>query len=70
MLDMIDTTEQAAYDYATKTIHDTVDRLLGLSRERGVTPREAAVQIATENIEANARKYGREEAVAAEAVPS
>src|SRR5438093_966215 len=46
MLDMIDTTEQAAYDYATKTIHDTGDRLLGLSREGGVPPREAADPLA------------------------
>lgn len=62
MLGLIEPTEQAAYDYARRTLHDTVDRLLTLSEQRGITPREAAVQIATENTEQLARQYGTEEA--------
>jgi glutamate dehydrogenase (NAD(P)+) len=64
MLGFIEPTEQAAYDYATKTIHDTVDRLLSLAAERDITPREAAVEIATQNTEALAAEYGTEEAKA------
>jgi glutamate dehydrogenase (NAD(P)+) len=63
MLGMIEPTEQAAYDYATRTLHDTVGRLLRLSRERGITPRQAAVEIAMENAETNVRTYGGEEAL-------
>lgn len=62
MLGFIEPTEQAAYDYATKTLHDTVDRLLSLSAERHITPREAAVEIATLTTERLAREYGTEEA--------
>jgi len=62
MLGFIEPTEQAAYDYAAKTLHDTVDRLLSLSAERRITPREAAVEIATQNTERLAREYGTEEA--------
>jgi glutamate dehydrogenase (NAD(P)+) len=62
MLGLIEPTEAASYEYATRTIHDTVDRLLRLSEERGITPREAAVEIAVQNAEANAREYGTEEA--------
>jgi glutamate dehydrogenase (NAD(P)+) len=62
MLGFIEPTEQAAYDYAAKTLHDTIDRLLGLSVERGITPRDAAVEIATQNTERLAREYGTEEA--------
>jgi glutamate dehydrogenase (NAD(P)+) len=62
MLGMIEPTEQAAYGYASRTIHDTVDRLLGLSVDRGITPRAAAVEIAIQNTEANATEYGAEEA--------
>lgn len=62
MLGLIEPTEAASYEYATRTIHDTVDRLLRLSEERGITPREAAVEIAMLNAEANAREYGTEEA--------
>ena len=62
MLGFIEPTEQAAYDYAAKTLHDTVDRLLSLSAERGITPREAAVEIATQNTERLAAEYGTEEA--------
>src|ERR1700730_15683760 len=62
MLGLIEPTEQAAYDYAAKTLHDTIDRLLSLSAERGITPREAAVEIATENTERLALEYGSEEA--------
>jgi glutamate dehydrogenase (NAD(P)+) len=65
MLGLIEPTERAAYDYAAMTIHDTVGRLLRLSAERGITPREAAVEIATQNTEANAREYGTEEACTA-----
>ena len=64
MLGLIEPTEPAAYDYAQKTIHDTVERLLGMSAERRVTPREAAVQIATMNTEALAEQYGTDEAKA------
>lgn len=62
MLAFIEPTEKAAYDYATRTIHDTVGRLLELAAERDITPREAAVQIATENTEALAARFGTEEA--------
>ena len=62
MLGFIEPTEQAAYDYATRTIHDTVDRLLSLAGERDITPREAAVEIATQNTESLAKEYGTEEA--------
>ena len=62
MLGFIGPTEQAAYDYATGTIHDTVDRLLSLAGERDITPREAAVEIATQNTESLAKEYGTEEA--------
>jgi glutamate dehydrogenase (NAD(P)+) len=62
MLGLIEPTEAASYEYATRTIHDTVDRLLRLSDERGITPREAAVEIALQNAEANARQFGTEEA--------
>lgn len=61
MLGLIEPTEAASYEYASRTIGDTVDRLLRLSEERGITPREAAVEIALENAEANAREYGTEE---------
>lgn len=61
LLGLIEPTEQAAYDYVTRTIHDTVERLLRLSGERGITPREAAVEIAIKNTEENARQYGAEE---------
>jgi glutamate dehydrogenase (NAD(P)+) len=64
MLGFIEPTEQAAYEYATKTIHDTVGRLLSLAAERDITPREAAVEIATQNTEALAKEYGTEEAKA------
>jgi glutamate dehydrogenase (NAD(P)+) len=60
MLGMIEPTEQAAYDYAARTIRDTVERLLSLSSERGSTPRAAAVEIASQNTEANEREYGTE----------
>lgn len=63
MLGLIEPTEAAAYEYATRTIQDTVARLLQLSAERGVTPREAAVEIALQNAEANARRYGTEMAL-------
>lgn len=62
MLGLIEPTEQAAYDYAARTLHDTVERLLNLSAERHLTPREAAVEIATQNTERLAREYGTEEA--------
>lgn len=62
MLGMIEPTEAAAYEYATRTIHDTVERLLRLSQERGITPREAAVEIALQNAERNAQEYGTEDA--------
>jgi len=62
MLGLIEPTEEAAYEYATNTIHDTVERLLRLSAEGGITPRDAAVEIAIKNTEANAREYGTEEA--------
>ena len=60
----IEPTEQAAYEYAAKTLRDTIDRLLSLSAERHITPREAATEIATENTERLASEYGREEAKA------
>ena len=62
MLGLIEPTERASYEYATTTIKDTVARLLLLSAERGITPRQAAEEIAMENAEANAREYGTEEA--------
>ena len=62
MLGLIEPTEQAAYDYAARTLHDTVERLLNLSAERHLTPREAGVEIATQNTERLAREYGTEEA--------
>jgi hypothetical protein len=52
----------AAYNYAARTIGDTVERLPALSADRQITPREAAVEIATENTERLAREYGSEEA--------
>ena len=64
MLGFIEPTEQAAYEYAAKTLRDTIDRLLTLSAERHITPREAATEIATENTERLASEYGREEAKA------
>jgi glutamate dehydrogenase (NAD(P)+) len=62
MLGLIEPTEQAAYDYARRTLHDTVDRLLTLSAERNITPRQAAEEIALQTTEALARAYGTEEA--------
>jgi hypothetical protein len=62
MLGLIEPTEQAAYDYARGTLHDTVDRLLTLSAERDITPRQAAEEIAIQNTEVLARTYGTEEA--------
>lgn len=62
MLGLIESTEPAAYDYARKTIHDTVDRLLKLSREQGITPRAAARRIAEQNTDALVAEYGAEEA--------
>jgi len=62
MLGLIEPTEEAAYEYATNTIHETVERLLRLSAEGGISPRDAAVEIAIKNTEANAREYGTEEA--------
>ena len=62
MLGLIEPTERAAYEYAAKTIGDTVERLLSLSADRHLTPREAAVEIATANTERLAREYGTEEA--------
>src|SRR5919199_9373 len=62
MLGLIEPTEQAAYEYARRTLHDTVDRLLTLSVERDITPRQAAEEIAIQNTEALARAYGTEEA--------
>ncbi|MEP7104483.1 MAG: Glu/Leu/Phe/Val dehydrogenase dimerization domain-containing protein [Chloroflexota bacterium] len=62
MLGLIESTEPAAYDYARRTIHDTVDRLLKLSGERGITPRAAARQIAEQNTDALVTEYGAEEA--------
>lgn len=64
MLGFIEPTEQAAYAYAAKTLRDTIDRLLSLSAERHITPREAATEIAAENTERLASEYGREEAKA------
>lgn len=61
MLGLIEPTEEAAYAYARKTLHDTVERLLELSEEQGITPREAAVRIANENTERLAEQYGTEE---------
>lgn len=62
MLGFIEPTEQAAYDYAGRTLHETVDRLLSLSAERHITPREAAAEIAAQNTERLALEYGTEEA--------
>jgi glutamate dehydrogenase (NAD(P)+) len=62
MLGFIEPTEQAAYEYAARTLQETVDRLLSLSSERRITPREAAVEIATQNTERLAQEYGTEEA--------
>lgn len=62
LLGLIEPTEEAAYEYVTHTIHDTVERLLHLSDERKITPRDAAVEIAIKNTEANAHEYGTEEA--------
>jgi glutamate dehydrogenase (NAD(P)+) len=64
MLGEIEPTEDAAYAYARGTIRDTVGRLLRLGAEAGITPREAAVRIAMENVERNARTYGAEEPIA------
>ena len=61
MLGLIEPTEQAAYEYAARTIHDTVERLLRLSAERRITPRQAAVEIAIENTAALVEAYGGEE---------
>ena len=60
----VEPTEQAAYEWARATIRGTVLRLLRLSQERGVTPREAAEAIAIENTNALAEEYGTEEPVA------
>jgi glutamate dehydrogenase (NAD(P)+) len=62
MLGIIESTEPAAYEYARRTIHDTVDRLLKLSRDRGITPRAAAREIAEKNTDALVEEYGAEEA--------
>jgi glutamate dehydrogenase (NAD(P)+) len=62
MLGLIEPTEKAAYEYVRQTLHDTVERLLTLSEQQRVTPREAAVRIATENTERLAEQYGTEEA--------
>lgn len=67
MLGLIEPTEQAAYDYAARTLHDTVGRLLSLSQERGITPRQAAVEIALQNADTNTKTFGGEEALTAAA---
>jgi glutamate dehydrogenase (NAD(P)+) len=61
MLGILEPTEEAAYDWASKTIRDTVRRLIALSEERGITPREAAQAIANENADALVEEYGAEE---------
>jgi glutamate dehydrogenase (NAD(P)+) len=63
MMGIVAPTEQAAYEWARATIRGTVRRLLLLSQERGVTPREAAEAIAIENTNALAEEYGTEEPV-------
>ncbi|HEY4866119.1 MAG TPA: Glu/Leu/Phe/Val dehydrogenase dimerization domain-containing protein [Candidatus Dormibacteraeota bacterium] len=63
MMGIVAPTEQAAYEWARATIRGTVRRLLLLSQERGVTPREAAEAIAVENTNALAEEYGTEEPV-------
>jgi glutamate dehydrogenase (NAD(P)+) len=63
MMGIVAPTEQAAYQWARATIRGTVRRLLLLSQERGVTPREAAEAIAIENTNALAEEYGTEEPV-------
>ena len=67
---LIEPTEQAAYEYAARTIHDTVERLLRLSAERGITPRQAAAEIAIENTAALVEAYGGEEARAPRKAPA
>jgi glutamate dehydrogenase (NAD(P)+) len=62
MLGVIEPTEQAACDYAARTIHDTVRRLLRLSDERRIMPRQAAAEITIENTLALVEAYGGEEA--------
>jgi glutamate dehydrogenase (NAD(P)+) len=63
MMGIVAPTEQAGYEWARATIRGTVRRLLLLSQERGVTPREAAEAIAIENTNALAEEYGTEEPV-------
>jgi glutamate dehydrogenase (NAD(P)+) len=64
ILGLLEPTEEAAYEWARATIRATVGRLIALSQERGVTPREAAEAIATENTNALAEEYGTEEPLA------
>jgi glutamate dehydrogenase (NAD(P)+) len=61
MLGILDPTEEAAYAWARQTIRDTVRRLITVSEERRITPREAAEAIATENADALVQEYGAEE---------
>lgn len=64
MLGLIERTEHAAYGYARRTLHDTVERLLMLSEREGIRPGDTAVRIATENTERLAEEYGTEQAKA------
>ena len=61
MLGILEPTEEAAYGWARETIRSTVGRLLALSEERSVTPREAAEMIANQNADSLVEEYGAEE---------
>lgn len=62
MLGQIEPAEDAAYRWAATTIRNTVLRLLRLSDAERITPREAAVRIANENMAALVAEWGEEEA--------